>query len=54
VALKQVLRVLLVPLVNPALVEVKAEREFLDHLVQRVYKVRKETPEIPGHQDQPV
>lgn len=48
-----VLKVLLARQVNLGHVEVRAEREFQDHLVQKVYKARKETPEIPGHQDQP-
>jgi len=47
-----VLRVLPVRRVNLDLVEVKVEREFLDHLAQRVYKVRKAILEIPGHQVQ--
>lgn len=48
-----VLRVLRVRQVNLDLVEVRAEREFLDHLAQRVYKVRKVILGIPGHQVQP-
>jgi hypothetical protein len=48
----QVLKVLLARQVNLGHVEVRVEREFQDHLVQKVYKVRKETPENPGHQDQ--
>jgi hypothetical protein len=50
---EQVLRVLPVRRVNLDLVEVRAEREFLDHLAQRVYKVRKAILGIPGHQVQP-
>lgn len=48
-----VLRVLPVCQENLDLVEVRAEREFLDHLVQRVYKARKAILGIPGHQVQP-
>jgi hypothetical protein len=33
--------------------EVRAEKEFQDRLVLKVYKARKETPEIPDHQDLP-
>jgi hypothetical protein len=50
---KQVLRALLVHRVNLDLVEVRAEREFLDHLAQRVYKARKAILGFPGHQVQP-
>jgi hypothetical protein len=39
-------------LANLDLVAVKAVKGFQDHLGQRVYKVQKETPAIPGHQDQ--
>jgi hypothetical protein len=39
--------------VNLDLAEVRAEREFLDHLAQRVYKAQKVILGIPGHQVQP-
>jgi hypothetical protein len=50
---EQALKVLPERQVNLGHVEVRAEREFQGHLVLKVYKGRKETPEIPAHQDQP-